>query len=503
MPHTLQCVQAIEHSRQTVEFQPPWRNRQPCFFPAHYPVAMSTTLDRVLDHIDASFDASLERLKTLLRVPSVSTDPAHTGDVAACAELAASMLREAGLETTVYTTSGHPMVVATGGNPDGPHVLYYGHYDVQPADPIELWDTAPFEPTMAGEGDERRIVCRGAADDKGQLMMFIEAMRAWHEVGDGMPLRITVLLEGEEESGSPSLDPFLEQHRDMLRPDVCIVSDTGMWNRQTPAITTMLRGLVYLDVKLSGPSHDLHSGMYGGAVVNPLNELTRILGGLHDDDGRITVDGFYDGVRDPVSAKQWATLDFDEAAFLDSAGLQQSTGEAGRTVLERIWSRPTLDINGICGGYTGEGAKTVIAAEGRAKVSCRLVPGQDPERIEAALIAHLETRTPPGCAWAIQGHGCNPAIEVETNSPWLKAAVEAMGTEFDNDTVLCGCGGSIPVVGSFQSILGAQSLLVGFGLDDDRVHSPNEKFDLICLHKGIRSHAAIAEALAHVGAAAT
>ncbi|MCH2136923.1 MAG: dipeptidase [Phycisphaerales bacterium] len=463
---------------------------------------MSDTLDRVLDRVESNFDDSLERLMTLLRVPSVSTDPAHEDDVAGCARLAADLLADAGLEAKVHDTPGHPMVVATGGDPDGPHVLYYGHYDVQPADPVELWDTAPFEPTITGDGDERRVVCRGAADDKGQLMMFVEALRAWHETDGGPPIRVTVLLEGEEESGSPSLDGFLEQHREALAPDVCVVSDTGMWNRDTPAITTMLRGLVYLDVKLSGPGHDLHSGMYGGAVVNPLNELTRILGELHDADGRITVDGFYDGVREPAAAEQWRSLDFDEAAFLESAGLKSSTGESGRTVLERIWSRPTLDINGICGGYTGEGAKTVIAAEGRAKLSCRLVPGQDPQRIEAALIAHLQQRTPEGCSWEIHGHGCNPAIEVETNSPWLRAAVEALGSEFSNETVLCGCGGSIPVVGSFQSILGAQSLLVGFGLDDDRVHSPNEKFDLVCFHRGIRSHAAIVEALAGVGAPA-
>ena len=464
---------------------------------------MSDTLERVLEHVDASFDASLQRLEGLLRIPSVSTDPAHASDVQTCADHVAGLLREAGLDATVHQTQGHPMVVATNGTTDGPHVLYYGHYDVQPADPVELWDTSPFEPTLMGEGEERRIVCRGAADDKGQLMLFVEAFRAWNEVGGGVPLRITVLLEGEEESGSPSLDPFLKAHADALRPDVCVVSDTGMWNRQTPAITTMLRGLVYLDIALFGPGHDLHSGMYGGAVVNPINELTRLLGQLHDDEGRITIDGFYDGVLEPASAEQWKQLDFDEAAFLDSAGLKQSTGEAGRTVLERIWSRPTLDINGICGGYTGDGAKTVIASEARCKLSCRLVPGMDPEQIEAAIMDFFQQRTPAGCRWEMQGHGCNPAIEVETDSPWLQAAIDALGTEFDNDTVLCGCGGSIPVVGSFQTILGAQSLLVGFGLDDDRVHSPNEKFDLVCFHRGIRSHAAIVEALAHVRAAAT
>jgi acetylornithine deacetylase/succinyl-diaminopimelate desuccinylase-like protein len=331
-------------------------------------------------------------------------------------------------------------------------------------------------------------------------MMFVEALRAWHEVGGGIPVRATVLLEGEEESGSPSLDTFLEANADELRPDICVVSDTGMWDPQTPAITTMLRGMVYLEATLHGPSHDLHSGMCGGAVVNPINALCSVLAGLHDADGRITISGFYDGIIDPSEAQhaQWAELGFDETGFLQEVGLPESTGEAGCTILERIWSRPTLDINGIFGGYTGDGAKTVIPSHATAKFSCRLVPGQDPEAIEAMIRGHLEKNTPAGCRWTIVSHGANPAIQVPDESPWLEAAQGALKQIWGRPAVLMGCGGSIPVVGSFQTILKADSLLIGFGLDDDRVHSPNEKFDIACFRGGTRSHAAVVTALAAV-----
>jgi len=464
---------------------------------------MSDQLDAVLAHLDATHEAQMERLFDLLRVPSISTDPAHNDDVHAAAELCATMLRDSGLSATVHTTNGHPMVVAHSDGPaDAPHVLYYGHYDVQPPDPLSLWNAAPFEPVIVDTDGPPRIVARGAADDKGQLMMFVEALRAWNEVGGGIPLRVTVLLEGEEESGSPSLDPFLTAHADELRCDVCVVSDTGMWDPNTPAITTMLRGMVYLDVTLHGPSHDLHSGMFGGAVVNPLNELAAVLASLHDSDNRVAVDGFYDGVYEPTDAQQqeWRDLGFDESAFLAEAGLDCSTGECGRSVLERIWSRPTLDINGITGGYGGAGAKTVIASEASAKFSCRLVPGQDPDAIEAALRAHLHRHTPAGCHWTIESHGANPAIQVADESPWLEAAQQGLERIWNRRAVLVGCGGSIPVVGWFQEILGADSLLIGFGLDDDRVHSPNEKFNVDCYRGGARSHAAVVLALSEASA---
>ncbi|MCA9296326.1 MAG: M20/M25/M40 family metallo-hydrolase, partial [Phycisphaerales bacterium] len=348
--------------------------------------------------------------------------------------------------------------------------------DVQPPDPLELWDTKPFEPVVVDSPHGGKIVARGAVDDKGQLMTFIEAFRAWKSVHGSLPINITVMLEGEEESGSPSLDPFLKRHKDALQADVCVVCDTGMWDVRTPAVTTQLRGLVYMEVVLHGPSCDLHSGMYGGAAMNPINELTRILGELHDDKGNITIPGMYEDIIEPSAEElaTWNGLGFNEKEFLGDVGLHTSVGEEGRTTLERVWSRPTCDINGIIGGYTGEGAKTVIASSARAKLSCRLVPGQDPEKIHRNLVSFFESRTPADGRWEFHMHGKNPAIRVSTDSPYLTAARNGLERVYDRPAVLIGTGGSIPVVGSIQQILGFDSLLVGFGLDDDRVHSPNE-----------------------------
>jgi acetylornithine deacetylase/succinyl-diaminopimelate desuccinylase-like protein len=324
-------------------------------------------------------------------------------------------------------------------------------------------------------------------------MTFIEAFRAWKHVHGSLPVNVTVLLEGEEESGSPSLDPFLEAHREELAADACVVTDTGMWDIDTPAITYMLRGLAYVEVTLHGPSHDLHSGMYGGAVLNPINALTKVLADLHNGDGRVQFPGFYDDVR-PLAeseSKQWEALGYDEQAFLGSAGLTGSVGEAGQSVLERTWSRPTCDVNGIWGGYTGKGAKTVIPAHASAKLSCRLVADQDPQKIFDGIKSFFEERTPPGGSWSFISHGLSPAIRVPTESPYLEAALSGLKRTYGREAVLMGCGGSIPVVGSIQNILGFDSLLVGFALDDDRVHSPNEKFELRCFEMGIKSHAAM------------
>ncbi|MCH2145984.1 MAG: dipeptidase [Phycisphaerales bacterium] len=452
----------------------------------------------VLDHIDRNLDSSVERLADFLRIPSVSTDPAHDEDTTRCARFAAGMLEEIGFDAKVVETDGHPMVLARcdGPDPDSPRVLYYGHYDVQPPDPIELWDHEAFDPVVVEGEQGRRIVARGAVDDKGQVMTIVEALRAWHEVRGGPPCAITVMLEGEEESGSPSLEPFLESHKDELAADVCIVSDTGMWDIRTPAITTMLRGMVYVEVTLHGPSSDLHSGMYGGAVTNPINELTRLLGMIHDDEGRVRFDGFYDDVVEttPEMKAQWESLGFDEKSFLGMIGLERGQGEAGRSTLERTWSRPTCDINGIIGGYTGDGAKTVIASHAKAKLSCRLVANQDPDRIRESIQSFFRDNVHPDCRVEFEDHGCNPAISVPTDSHWLASASSALKDVFGVDALLIGTGGSIPAVGSIQSILGIDSLLIGFGLDDDNVHAPNEKFELTCLQNGIRSHAAILDA---------
>jgi len=449
---------------------------------------------------DAFFPQSIERLCDLLRIASVSTDPAFNDDVRRAAEWCRDQLGGIGFDATCVDTEGHPVVLAHRAGPAGaPHVLYYAHYDVQPADPLELWNSPPFEPVIEPSPHGQKVVARGAVDDKGQLMTMVEAFRAWHDAVGAMPISVTVMLEGEEESGSPSLAAFLEAHRDALKADVCVVSDTGMWDVRTPAITTMLRGLVYIEATLHGPSHDLHSGMYGGAVVNPNNALARILGELHDQEGRVQIPGFYDDVEElaPEQKAQWESMGFDDAEFLGSAGLEHSHGEKGRSVLERTWSRPTCDVNGMWGGYIGRGAKTVIPAQASAKISCRLVANQDPVRIEAALRGFLEARTPPGCRWSFQRYGCDPAFRVRMDSPHLIAAQDALREVYGTEAKLIGTGGSIPVVGMLKNRLGLDSLLVGFGLDDDRVHSPNEKFELACYQGGIRSHIALLARLAN------
>ena len=450
----------------------------------------------VLQRIGQDFEAAVERLCDVLRIPSISTDPDFNDETRRAAEWMVDDLRRMGFNAEAMRTSGHPMVVATHDGPpgfDGPRILYYGHYDVQPPDPLELWESGPFEPVIrpSAHGDDRMVVARGAVDDKGQVMTFLEAFRAWHAVHGGPPVAVTVLLEGEEESGSPSLEPFLREHASMLAADVCVVSDTGMWDIDTPAITSMLRGLVYIEATLHGPSRDLHSGVYGGNVVNPCNALTEILGGLHDRDGRVTIPGFYDDVVETPREERdrWAALPFDEGELMSGIGMKRPFGEKGYSLLERMWARPTLDINGLVGGYTGKGAKTVIGSSATAKISCRLVADQDPERIRAALVKYLEDRTPPDCRWTIHDHGCNPAIRVPTDSVYLRAVSRALHDVFGREPAIIGTGGSIPAVGSIQRLLGFDSLLVGFGLEDDRVHSPNEKFELKCFRNGILAHA--------------
>ena len=466
---------------------------------------MSASLDGVLARADADHPEAVERLKAFLRIPTVSTDPAFAPEVRRGAEWAAAQLRQLGFDAQVVATQGHPMVLARHDGPKGsgrPRVLFYGHYDVQPADPLELWESPPFEPVVVDGPRGKRIVARGAVDDKGQVMTFLEALRAWHACTGSPPCPVTVMLEGEEESGSPSLEPFMESHRKELAADVAIVSDTGMWDIDTPAITTMLRGLVYIEATLTGPSHDLHSGLYGGAIVNPINALARMVASLHHADGRVAIEGFYEEVRPlPDRTKaQWTKLGFDEAEFLGAAGLSHGFGEPGFGAMERTWCRPTCDCNGIKGGYTGEGAKTVIASKASVKISCRLVADMDPERTYERLCRHLQARVPQGFRLDIASFGRNPPIRVADESPYLTAAEGALQRVYGRGPVRIGTGGSIPAVGSIQRILGLESLLVGFGLDDDRVHSPNEKFELQCHRRGTLSHAAILGAIADLRA---
>lgn len=455
---------------------------------------MTLPVDEIKAHLRDGFDQSIERLSAFLRIPSIGTDPAYQTATLDAANWLVRELEDIGFEAGLRETPGQPAVVAHHPGPEGAgkRVLYYGHYDVQPAEPLELWTTPPFEPTVVEGENGKRIVARGAVDDKGQVMTFIEAFRAWKEVHGALPVAVTVFLEGEEESGSPSLEPFLEAHRDELQADVCIVSDTNMWDIETPALGVMLRGLLYVELTLHGPSQDLHSGLYGGAVPNPLNILTRILGDLHDDHGRVQIPGFYDDLDDLSDLdRAWQTLDFDEASFLGNAGLSRSVGEAGFSTIARIWSRPTCDLNGLFGGYTGAGAKTVIPAKASAKLSFRLVPGQDVQKVKDGLSAFLDARMPEDCRYELTELGAGPALKVATDSPYLKAAEAALGDVFGRAPILVGMGGSIPAVGAIRHHLGIESILMGFGLDDDRVHAPDEKFELRCFSNGMLSHAVL------------
>jgi acetylornithine deacetylase/succinyl-diaminopimelate desuccinylase-like protein len=458
-------------------------------------------LQPVLDHIDADFDNSLARLFALLRIKSISADPAFAADCKAAADHLAKDIATLGFSAEVRPTAGHPAVVAksNGNGKARPHILFYGHYDVQPVDPLHLWNRPPFEPVVTDHADGRKIiVARGAEDDKGQLMTFVEACRAWKSVTGALPLDVTILIEGEEEVGSKNFAPFLETNKDELKADFALVCDTGMWDPDTPAITTSLRGLVYDEVKIKAANRDLHSGMFGGAAQNPIRVLTRILGGLFDDDGHITIPGFYDGVKDlpPDILAQWKKLKMTPDSFLKPIGLSIPAGEKGRLLIEQVSSRPTCDVNGIVGGYTGEGSKTVIPAEASAKISFRLVEGQDPAKIRKAFRDYVTARVPADCKVEFDDHAGAPAIALDWNLKPLAAAKQALTDEWGKEALLIGCGGSIPIVADFKKTLGIDALLVGFGLDDDNIHSPNEKYDLKCFHKGIRSWARILAALA-------
>jgi acetylornithine deacetylase/succinyl-diaminopimelate desuccinylase-like protein len=453
-------------------------------------------LDPVLEHAESDFGNAVSRYLAFLRIPSISTDPAYKDEVRRAGKYLEDEFRSLGFEATLHETGGHPILLAhhEGEAPGARHLLYYGHYDVQPSEPLELWDNPPFEPAIVDGPHGKRVVARGAVDDKGQVMTFLEAFRAWKAVHGALPASVTVLLEGEEECGSVSLPGFLEKHATALREaSIAIITDTNAWDIDTPAITYRLRGNVYIEVTLGGPSRDLHSGLYGGAVVNPLNALTEILGQLHGRDGRVQIPGFYDDVEDLSAGerKAWGALNFDEGDFLGEVGLTQSIGEAHYSLLERLWARPTCDLHGIWGGYTGPGSKTVIANHASAKLSFRTVPNQKPAKIVKGLKQFLDARTPPDCKWRVEQFGGSEGILVPADGPYMQAARAGLKDIFKKAAAMVGCGGSIPVVGDLQRQLGLDSILVGFGLSDDRIHSPNEKFELKCLKNGILSHAAI------------
>ncbi|MGO4910102.1 M20/M25/M40 family metallo-hydrolase [Pseudorhodobacter sp. W20_MBD10_FR17] len=457
------------------------------------------SLDAVLAKIDAGLPQATERLLDLLRIPSISTDPAYKADCERAADWLVKDLESLGFEASKRPTPGHPMVVAHFDAPEsaGPHLLFYGHYDVQPVDPLSLWSRDPFDPQIEDTPAGKVIRGRGASDDKGQLMTFLEACRAWKAEHGTLPCRLTIFLEGEEESGSPSLIPFMKENADELRADVALICDTGLFESKTPAIVTMLRGLLGEELTIHAASKDLHSGMYGGVAMNPIRVLTGIIAGLHDDTGRVTVPGFYDGVpelSDEMRA-QWQGLAFDHARFLGDVGLSVPAGEADRTPLEMIWSRPTCEVNGIWGGYTGDGFKTVLPAEAHAKISFRLVGTQDPFAIREAFRAYVKGSLPADCSVEFKRHGNSPAGQMSIEHPAFEASRAALTDEWGVAAAYVGCGGSIPIAGYFKTYLDMDAMLIGFGKDDDQIHSPNEKYDMESFHKGIRSWARMLDRL--------
>ncbi len=456
----------------------------------------------VLKALDENTEAALARLVEILKIPSISTDPAHNDDCARAADWCAATLADIGFEASVRSTNGQPMVVGhyrAEGEGVIPHVLFYGHYDVQPADPLEEWDSPPFEPRMADDGTNGKIIVgRGTSDDKGQFMTFLEACQAWKSVHGALPVSVTVLLEGEEESGSPSLGPFLDANAEELKADLALVCDTGQWDAASPAITTMLRGLAHAEIIITGPSRDLHSGMYGGPAQNAIRVLTSILGDLQDAEGRVKIPGFYDGIIAPTPEQlaQWVALGVDDKTYLAAIGLERMAGEQDHSLLEQLWSRPTAEINGIIGGYTGPGSKTVIPSKASSKLTFRLVPGQEPDKIINGFKKFVSDRLPADCSVEYLESGGSLAVGFDVTAPAFRCTAEALEEEWGKAPVLMGCGGSIPIVESFQTKLGMDSLLVGFALDDDRIHAPNEKYNLISFHKGARSWARILEKLA-------
>ena len=440
--------------------------------------------------------AEVETLLEFLRFPSISTDPAHRADVARCADWLVALLTTSGLKATLHPTAGHPIVVARNVHQPGRRtVMIYGHYDVQPVDPLELWDTPPFEPRIEND----IVFARGSTDNKGQILAHILGIAATlREKGD-MPVNLIVLVEGEEEIGSAHLEEFLTTHRDELHCDIIAISDTGMVTRGVPTFTYGLRGIGALEMKVTGPSTDLHSGIYGGAVANPATAVARLVASLHDADGRVAVPGFYDGVAplEKWEREAWAKLPFGDAEILAVTGAPALFGEAGYTSLERTWGRPTAEVNGLGGGFQGTGTKTVLPRETFAKLTFRLVPGQQPDDVMAKVRAHLSAKCPPGVRLEITGGHAGEPYVTDPNSADGLAAQRALRTAFPGkDVALIREGGSIPIVNTFKKILGVESLLLGLALPDCRAHAPNENFPLENFHAGIRLNRALLEELA-------
>jgi len=440
-----------------------------------------TELDSALAYADAHMHDSLDRLKQLIRIKSISTDPAYKAECQRAADWLVADLTSEGFSASAHPTPGHPVVVAHAPKVVGPKAVFYAHYDVQPVDPLNLWATDPFELTEIKQPNgDVHLTARGTSDDKGQLLTFVEACRALRATTGRLPINVTLCLEGEEESGGKNLPPFLASAKDELAADVALVCDTDLLDPETPSITTMLRGLVGEEVIITAANKDLHSGMYGNAARNPNQVLAEIIASLRNPDGSVAVAGFYDDVKevDATTMASWQSLGFDGAAF------------------EQTWSRPTCEINGMTGGYTGDGFKTVIPAKASAKISFRLVADMDPEKIRAAFRAHVRARIPADCSVEFHEHGGAPAMSVPTTGKFLQQARTALADEWGRQAALRASGGSIPVAGDFKRILGLDTLLIGYANADDRIHSPNEKYNLKSFQKGIRSWIRILAAFA-------
>ena len=445
-------------------------------------------MELIDQYIEDNRDAFQQDLFELLKIPSVSTDSRHKNDMQLAAAWVADQFRAIQFQTEIVPTPGHPIVYAQSPKIDGaPTVLVYGHYDVQPPDPLDEWLSPPFEPTVR----DGSVYARGATDDKGQMLTHITSAQAWINAGKTLPIQIKYLIEGEEEVGSSNLDGFLNENLDRLGCDIAVISDTSQFGPSKPAITYGLKGIVYFEVFLRGPRQDLHSGTFGGSVANPANAMAKIMGSLVDENGRVTLDGFYDDVLDLTveEREQFASLDFDEQRFREQIGVSETFGEQGFTTLERRWARPTCDVNGIYSGYQGEGAKTVLPCFAGGKVSCRLVPNQDPDKVRDAMKKHLQAYCPPGLELEVICHHGAPGIVVPLDSPYVSAAASAIEHGFGVAPVFIREGGSIPVVTAFKELLGVDTLLLGWGLDDDNTHSPNEKFSLGDFHRGIKASA--------------
>jgi acetylornithine deacetylase/succinyl-diaminopimelate desuccinylase-like protein len=430
----------------------------------------------------------------LLRIPSVSADPAHVNDMARAAEFLRAKLAALGFSARVETTAGHPVVYAEHLKAAGaPTVLIYGHYDVQPEAPLEKWETPPFEPTVRGG----RVYARGATDDKGQAYAHIRGVELLLSHGE-LPLNVKFLLEGEEEVGSANLEPYLRQHQEALKADAIIISDGSRFAPDVPTVTYGLRGLSYVEVHVTGANRDLHSGSYGGAAPNPINMLATIISRLKDDQGRVTIPGFYDGVEDltDTERRMWAGLPHDDAAFAASIGATALPGEAGYSTLERLWARPTLDVNGIWGGYQGEGSKTVIASTAGAKISMRLVPGQDPERVTRLIQDYIPTIAPVGAQVEVINHHGGQPVLIDLENPFVQAAGRALEHVHGVAPKFTRGGGSIPIVAAFRELLKAPVVLLDFGLNEDAPHSPNESFALSDYHNGVLTSARLLQEIA-------